>query len=971
MKRYPSRSRETRRRLGVAAAIGALILQAGLVAEAAPGYAYEVLWEGANNQNPGPGDVYCPGVAINNRGDVVFRTARVVSGVPYVERSRIHVAWGGQTPEVVFEFVSNNDDPAPSARQCGEDGTQLGINDNGVVAVPAKWVDVDASGNTVAFNDYGYVLVSPGVGVIREIRDVIGSSGRLNNSLQMAGLLLSDQSRLVIKDGITTQIRGSGQFVGKVSVNESGMAASAGYVGALTAVFRVPSTGLLQTQTLGPSYVPDYSGYTDFFSPGLNNRGWISLSTNFNNIYLNPNPRVLLVNPAGQVFPVAQAENSEFSNFQQTRGASSLGTSLNSMNRVSFVAQRDGDNTGFIYVGDASGDAPRLSFDNILLPDGRRLDINSFADDVSDHGVNSLNDVGQLAVSTFANVYDANGDFVETKQMVLLATPAVGTEPGNPVIPPPGSELPGGGWRLRCPCGVGTAGPPSRRRYFDPPVAIGYDFRADDNSIGAFESALVPVALPGGDADFRIEFGGESAPIVAGTAFKFPAPVREFRISDIEPTEGLTPTDPTAFVVGLTFTDDVAEDFTFTMIPVVIDTTDTDGDGVGDSLDNCPATPNANQLDTDGDGIGDACDAVDADTTPPVITANVGGTVGNDGWYTSDVSISWTVVDNESTVSSSTGCGSSVVSADTSGTTFTCQATSEGGTNSQSVTVKRDATAPTLSFGAASPAANANGWHRTDVSFPFTANDATSGVASATPASPVVVNGEGSARTASVTVTDNAGNSETFATPPVKIDRTAPTVTITSPGDGASYLLGAQLLAGYSCSDGLSGIVSCAGPVANGGAINTSASGSFSFAVNATDQAGNTASRSHGYSVVDAGYSFGGFFWPVKNPPTVNVMKAGWIAPLRWSLLDSNGKVVSDRKTFKSVSSRAVSCQSGASSATVGESSSGGSTGLFYNPITKKFVYLWKTSSGWKGTCRVMTLELSDGQQREALFRFR
>jgi hypothetical protein len=109
----------------------------------------------------------------------------------------------------------------------------------------------------------------------------------------------------------------------------------------------------------------------------------------------------------------------------------------------------------------------------------------------------------------------------------------------------------------------------------------------------------------------------------------------------------------------------------------------------------------------------------------------------------------------------------------------------------------------------------------------------------------------------------------------------------------------------------------------------------------------------------------------VKNPPTVNVMKAGWIAPLRWSLLDSNGKVVSDRSTFKSVSSRAVSCQSGAPSATVGESSSGGSTGLFYNPITKKFVYLWKTSSGWKGTCRVMTLELSDGQTQEAMFRFK
>ncbi|MFO0872365.1 MAG: M12 family metallo-peptidase [Phycisphaerales bacterium] len=35
---------------------------------------------------------------------------------------------------------------------------------------------------------------------------------------------------------------------------------------------------------------------------------------------------------------------------------------------------------------------------------------------------------------------------------------------------------------------------------------------------------------------------------------------------------------------------------------------DSDGDGVGDACDNCPNTPNANQADSDGDGIGDACE---------------------------------------------------------------------------------------------------------------------------------------------------------------------------------------------------------------------------------------------------------------------------------------------------------------------------------------------------------------------------
>ena len=38
---------------------------------------------------------------------------------------------------------------------------------------------------------------------------------------------------------------------------------------------------------------------------------------------------------------------------------------------------------------------------------------------------------------------------------------------------------------------------------------------------------------------------------------------------------------------------------------------DADGDGVPDDTDNCPNTPNADQLDSDGDGIGDVCDPPD------------------------------------------------------------------------------------------------------------------------------------------------------------------------------------------------------------------------------------------------------------------------------------------------------------------------------------------------------------------------
>lgn len=82
------------------------------------------------------------------------------------------------------------------------------------------------------------------------------------------------------------------------------------------------------------------------------------------------------------------------------------------------------------------------------------------------------------------------------------------------------------------------------------------------------------------------------------------------------------------------------------------------------------------------------------DVTPPTIVPHIAGPLGNAGWYTGDATVTWEVRDPQSSILSASGCGESVVTADTDGVTFTCTATSYGGTASASVTVKRDATPP-------------------------------------------------------------------------------------------------------------------------------------------------------------------------------------------------------------------------------------------------------------------------------------
>ena len=152
----------------------------------------------------------------------------------------------------------------------------------------------------------------------------------------------------------------------------------------------------------------------------------------------------------------------------------------------------------------------------------------------------------------------------------------------------------------------------------------------------------------------------------------------------------------------------------------------------------------------------DDVDVVVADLTPPVIVPTVTGTLGSNGWYVSNVAVSWSVTDAESAIGSSSGCGPSTLSADAPGTTYTCTAASDGGSSSvTTASIKRDATGPTVTY-----SGNAGTYGVADtIHITCAASDNLSGVASTTCSD---IDGPaylfGGTHTYSASATDNAGN---------------------------------------------------------------------------------------------------------------------------------------------------------------------------------------------------------------------
>jgi hypothetical protein len=233
-------------------------------------------------------------------------------------------------------------------------------------------------------------------------------------------------------------------------------------------------------------------------------------------------------------------------------------------------------------------------------------------------------------------------------------------------------------------------------------------------------------------------------------------------------------------------------------------------------------------------GVGD----VPGDPSPPVVTPVIVGTLGNDGWYVTNVTVSWSIVDPESIILSTSGCDTRTLTADTPGERLACTAVTDGGEATAAKIFKIDKTPPSATASAAR-GPDLNGWYNAPLGVSFDGKDAMSQLHGCDP--PVTYTGPD---TASATVTgscrDVAGNVAS-ASLPLRYDASAPQVTA-APARAANSLgwHNAPVTVSFAASDSVSGPATCdeAKTYAGPDTAATTVTGTC------RDNAGNTASGS-------------------------------------------------------------------------------------------------------------------------------
>jgi hypothetical protein len=257
-----------------------------------------------------------------------------------------------------------------------------------------------------------------------------------------------------------------------------------------------------------------------------------------------------------------------------------------------------------------------------------------------------------------------------------------------------------------------------------------------------------------------------------------------------------------------------------------------------------PATNSTDRVGNTGTGSV----TVRLDKAAPTITGVASGTQGDNGWFVaSPVTVTFSCSDDPASGASgiasclADGTTSSARNVSTSGSVGGTARDVAGNTATASVPVDIDTTAPLLS-GTPTTSPNANGWYRGDLNIHWTASDPQSGI----PVAPTdtTITGEGTALASTKTVKNAAGLSTTASSAPsVKIDRTAPSTSVTG-APSNTWTNGAVTLT-LNGSDNLSGVDHTffnvdGGSDSSGTSVPLIAEGDHTVTYWSVDKAGNT-----------------------------------------------------------------------------------------------------------------------------------
>lgn len=392
-----------------------------------------------------------------------------------------------------------------------------------------------------------------------------------------------------------------------------------------------------------------------------------------------------------------------------------------------------------------------------------------------------------------------------------------------------------------------------------------------------------------------------------------------------------------------------------------------DADGLGPQTASCTYT--------DGGGLTASASVTYSivDPSPPVVGYTLNGSHpgtpdGLLGWWKGNVTLDWTVTEPQSPSSLVlTGCTDVTVSADQLPTTYSCSATSSGGSSGAPVTVsvKRDGNGPVVSYTSASGTPGTGGWYVSPVTATFTATDAFSGPASQTGTATSTSDGAAVVLN-SPAFTDNAGNTTAAGaatSPAFKIDTVAPDVPtfVDGPDAGSSHYFGSVPAAPECDSDDATSLL--ADCVVTG---YSTAVGSHTMTATATDNAGNTSTATRSYTVL--AWTAYGFYRPVDMGGVVNSVKAGSTVPLKFELF-AGPTELTDVAAIDSFVVREYTCQTGADLDALEEYTTGG-TSLRYDPSGGQFIQNWKVPAG-ANRCYRATMTADDGTALTALFKTR